>query len=186
MAQKWQRTCLPVKETWFQSLSREDPLEKEMTTHSSILVCEIPWAEEPGGLQSTGSQVVRNDLATEHGCTLEIFTEDLCVCVCVCACVYICVCMYACVYVCVCVCMCIYMCVYACVYIHVCMHVYMCACVYMYVCVCVYDCICVCVYIYIYIYIYMCMYIYILHFRKLFHLENSLNSSTQIFINMYL
>ena len=43
-------------ETWVQSLAREDPLEKEMTTHSSILAWEIPWTEEPGGSQSLGSQ----------------------------------------------------------------------------------------------------------------------------------
>ena len=42
-------------ETWVQSLGREDPLEKEMATHSSILAWEIPCAEEPGRLQSTGS-----------------------------------------------------------------------------------------------------------------------------------
>ena len=48
---------LPVIwETWVWSLGRKDPLEKEMTTHSSILAWRIPWAEEPGGLQSTGSQ----------------------------------------------------------------------------------------------------------------------------------
>ena len=41
-------------EIWVQSLSREDPLEKEMATHSSILAWRIPWTEEPGGLQSTG------------------------------------------------------------------------------------------------------------------------------------
>ena len=41
-----------------QSLGQEDPLEKEMATHSSILAWEIPWAEEPGGLQSMGSQRV--------------------------------------------------------------------------------------------------------------------------------
>ena len=41
-------------ETWVRSLGREDPLEKEMATHSSILAWRIPWAEEPGGLQSTG------------------------------------------------------------------------------------------------------------------------------------
>ena len=40
---------------------REDPLEKEMATHSSILACEIPWTEEPGGLQSLGSQRVGHD-----------------------------------------------------------------------------------------------------------------------------
>ena len=38
------------------SLGREDPLEEEIVTHSSVLACEIPWTEEPGGLQSTGSQ----------------------------------------------------------------------------------------------------------------------------------
>ena len=41
---------------WVPSLGQEDTLEKEMATHSSILACEIPWTEEPGGLQSTGSQ----------------------------------------------------------------------------------------------------------------------------------
>ena len=50
-----------MQETWVQSLGREDPLEKEMATHSSILAWRIPWAEEPGGLQSTGSQRVRHD-----------------------------------------------------------------------------------------------------------------------------
>ena len=43
-----------VQETWVQSLGWEDPLEKEMATHSSILVWEILWTEEPSGLQSTG------------------------------------------------------------------------------------------------------------------------------------
>ena len=51
-------------ETWVWSLGWEDPLEKEMTTHSSILACRIPWTEEPGGLQSTGSQRVGHDWAT--------------------------------------------------------------------------------------------------------------------------
>ena len=45
-----------MQETWVRSLVREDPLEKEMATHSSILAWEIPWTEEPGGLQSMGSQ----------------------------------------------------------------------------------------------------------------------------------
>ena len=44
------------QETWVQSLGGEDPLEKEMATHSSILAWEIPWTEEPGGLQSMESQ----------------------------------------------------------------------------------------------------------------------------------
>ena len=43
-------------EIWVQSLGQEDPLEKEMTTHSSILAWRIPWTEEPGGLQSMESQ----------------------------------------------------------------------------------------------------------------------------------
>ena len=46
-------------ETWVQSLGGEDPLEKEMAAHSSILAWKIPWMEEPGRLQSTGSQRVR-------------------------------------------------------------------------------------------------------------------------------
>ena len=45
-----------VQETQVRSLGREDPLEKEMATHSSILAWEIPWMEEPGGLQSMGCQ----------------------------------------------------------------------------------------------------------------------------------
>ena len=53
---------LPAKqETWFQSLGWEDPLEKKMATHSSILAWETPWTEEPGRLQSMGSQRVRPD-----------------------------------------------------------------------------------------------------------------------------
>ena len=50
-----------IQETRVQSLGWEDPLEKEMATYSSILAWEIPWAEEPGGLQSMGSQRVRDD-----------------------------------------------------------------------------------------------------------------------------
>ena len=57
--------CLPARqETWVQSLGQEDPLEKEMATHSSILAWRIPWTEEPGGLLSMGSQRVRHDWAT--------------------------------------------------------------------------------------------------------------------------
>ena len=48
-------------ETWVQSLGQEDPLEKEMTTHSSTLAWRIPWTEELGGLQSTGSLRVEHD-----------------------------------------------------------------------------------------------------------------------------
>jgi len=45
-----------IQETWVQSLGWEDPLEEEMATHSSILAWEIPWTEEPEGLQSIGSK----------------------------------------------------------------------------------------------------------------------------------
>ena len=51
----------PMWETRVRSLSREDPLEKEMVTHSSILAWRIPWTEKPGRLQSMGSQRVRHD-----------------------------------------------------------------------------------------------------------------------------
>ena len=62
--------CLPaMRETWVRSLGPEDPLEKEMATHSSILAWRTPWTEEPGGLQSTGSQRVGHDWATSHTCT---------------------------------------------------------------------------------------------------------------------
>ena len=50
-----------MPETWIRSLGQENPLGKEMATHSSILVWEIPWTEEPGGLQSMGSQRVGQD-----------------------------------------------------------------------------------------------------------------------------
>ena len=50
-----------MQETWVQSLGGEDLLEKEMATHSSILAWRIPRTEEPGGLQSTGSQRVGQD-----------------------------------------------------------------------------------------------------------------------------
>ena len=48
-------------ETWVRSLGWEDPLEKEVATHSSILAWKIPWMEEPGGLQSMGLQRVKHD-----------------------------------------------------------------------------------------------------------------------------
>ena len=50
-----------MQETWVQSLGREDPLEKEMAPHSSTLAWKIPWTEEPGRLQSMGSQRVGHD-----------------------------------------------------------------------------------------------------------------------------
>ena len=51
----------PMRETWVRSLGQEDPLEKEMATHSSILAWRIPWMGEPGRLQSMGSQRVGHD-----------------------------------------------------------------------------------------------------------------------------
>ena len=50
-----------MRETWVRSLGGEDPLEKEMAMHSSILAWKISWTEEPGGLQSMGSQRVGCD-----------------------------------------------------------------------------------------------------------------------------
>ena len=50
-----------MQETWVQSLGQEDLLEKEMATHSHILAWKIPWMEEPGRLQSIGSQRFRHD-----------------------------------------------------------------------------------------------------------------------------
>ena len=55
-----------MQETQVQFLGQEDPLEKEMATYSSILAWRIPWTEEPGRLQSTGSQKSRHDLATKQ------------------------------------------------------------------------------------------------------------------------
>ena len=57
----------PVKqETRIQSLSREETLEEGMATRSSVLAWRVPWKEEPGGQQSTGSHRVRHDGATER------------------------------------------------------------------------------------------------------------------------
>ena len=53
-----------MQETWVRSLGWEDPPEKEMETHSNVLAWKIPWTEEPGRLQSMGSQRVGHDWAT--------------------------------------------------------------------------------------------------------------------------
>ena len=66
-----------MQKTQVQSLGGVEPLEKEMATHSSILAWEIPWTEEPGGLQSMGSQRVRHDLATKPYKTGKITLLDL-------------------------------------------------------------------------------------------------------------
>ena len=61
-----------MQETWVLSLGWEDPLEKEMAAHSSILPWKIPWTEKPGGLESTGLQRVGHDWATNtHTCPYE-------------------------------------------------------------------------------------------------------------------
>jgi len=52
-------TCVEMQETWVKSLGGEDPMEKEVATHSSILPWKIPWTDEPGRLQSTELQRVR-------------------------------------------------------------------------------------------------------------------------------
>ena len=65
MAQ-WQRIRLPIQEMQVWYLGQEDPLEKKMTTHSRILAWRIPWAKEPGRLQSMRFQRVRHDLATKQ------------------------------------------------------------------------------------------------------------------------
>ena len=53
-------------EMWVRSMGQEDPLENEMSTHSSIIACRIPWAEEPGKLQSIESQKSDTNEATSH------------------------------------------------------------------------------------------------------------------------
>ena len=57
------KRLLAMWDTWVRSLVWEDPLEKEMATHSSILAWRIPWTEEPGGLQSLGLQKSQTGLS---------------------------------------------------------------------------------------------------------------------------
>ena len=59
-----------MQEMQVQPLGGEDPLQKEMATHSSILIWEISWTEESGGLQSMRSQRIKHDLGTEHARTI--------------------------------------------------------------------------------------------------------------------
>ena len=56
-----QKNLPAMQESWVQSLGWEDPLQKGTATHSSILAWRVPWTEEPGGLQSMGSQRVGHD-----------------------------------------------------------------------------------------------------------------------------
>ena len=58
--------CQPVQEMQVRALGQEDPLEKEMATHSSILAWRMPWTEKLGGLKYMGLQRVGHDWATEH------------------------------------------------------------------------------------------------------------------------
>ena len=64
-------------ETWIWSLGQEDPLEKEVATHSSIIAWEIPWTEEPGGLQSTGSQSQTQLSTHTYTCSLILLSFDI-------------------------------------------------------------------------------------------------------------
>ena len=68
-----------MQETWVQPLGQGDLPEKKMATHSNILAWRIPWTEEPGGLQSTGSQRVRGDLVTKQQTfiVLELKTNQI-------------------------------------------------------------------------------------------------------------
>ena len=65
-----------TQETWVRFLVQEDPLEKEMALHSSVLAWEMPWTEEPGGLQSTGSQRV---CVTERLSLASLKTHSRCI-----------------------------------------------------------------------------------------------------------
>ena len=65
-----------MRETQVQFLGREDPLEKEMTIHSSILAWKIPWTEEPNRLQSMGSQRVRHDYFTFTFTALQVLMKS--------------------------------------------------------------------------------------------------------------
>ena len=67
-------------ETRIWSLGQEDPLEKETATHSSTLAWKIPWTEEPGRLQSVGSQRVRHDWATSFSLSFPWGRMDICIC----------------------------------------------------------------------------------------------------------
>ena len=66
-----------VWEPWVRSQGWENPLEKEMVTHSSTLAWKIPWTEESGGLQSMGSQKVRHDWATSLSSHVQLFRDPV-------------------------------------------------------------------------------------------------------------
>ena len=62
---QWIRICLPMQETRVQFLHQQDSLDKEMATHSSILACETPWTEEPGGYNPWIHKRIGHDLVTK-------------------------------------------------------------------------------------------------------------------------
>ena len=72
------KCLLTMRETWVQSLGREDLLEKEMATHSSILAWKIPWTKEPDRLQSMGLQRVGHKLATEQQFVKILYFFSIC------------------------------------------------------------------------------------------------------------
>ena len=76
---KWLRQQSPslIQKTCVQSQGQEDPLEKGMATHSHILAWRIPWIEEPGKLQSTGSHSVKHDWVTNRAVTSWMITSEL-------------------------------------------------------------------------------------------------------------
>ena len=78
---EWQRICLLIQEMRVQPLGQEDSLEKEIATHSNILAWEIPWREEPNGLQSMVSQRVGHDLVINNNKSqrenLQLFSANL-------------------------------------------------------------------------------------------------------------
>ena len=66
-----------MQEMWVQSLGREESLEKEMATHSSVPIWEIPWTEKPVGLQLIGSlKVLDTNEVTEHACIITEFLKN--------------------------------------------------------------------------------------------------------------
>ena len=68
---------LPImQEPWVRSLGQDDPLAKELATHSSTLAWKIPWMEEPGGLQSMGSQRVRHNWATSLSLSFSLYIKS--------------------------------------------------------------------------------------------------------------
>ena len=72
MVPQLKRICLLMQKMRVRSLGQEDPLEKEIATHSSILAWEIPWMEESGGLESMALQRIRHNLATKQQLEISV------------------------------------------------------------------------------------------------------------------